>query len=162
MTHKVQASDSSARRMRLRQVVGDFWRECCQMRMTLHPCRRSWRVTRLSRAMLSSRLLMLLPPASSTLRAAQQRNLSEPPLRFRVVPEYPVRFRPPVAFGVVVPAASAVCRRCVKCQDPTPHLMGCRSSARFTPSIRSVGMGDGAFVKSFLSRTLSDSLLLRQ
>ena len=56
--------------------------------------------------MLSSRLLMLLPPASSTLRAAQQRSLSEPPLRFRVVPEFPVGFRAGVALGATVPEAS--------------------------------------------------------
>jgi hypothetical protein len=66
-------------------------------------CRRSWRFTRRSRVMLVSRLLMLLPPASSTLRAAQQRSLSEPPLRFRVVPECAVGFRAGVALGAVVP-----------------------------------------------------------
>jgi hypothetical protein len=92
--------------MRLRQAAGDFWRECCQMRMTFHPCRRSWRVTRLSRAMLSARLLMLSPPASSTLRAAQQRSLSEPPLRFRVVPELQVGFRAGVALRTAVPETS--------------------------------------------------------
>jgi hypothetical protein len=43
--------------MRLRQVGGDFWRACCQMRMTFQPRRRSWRFTRRSRAMLSSRFL---------------------------------------------------------------------------------------------------------
>jgi len=53
--------------MRLRQAWGQFLRECCQMRMTFHPCRRSWLVTRRSRAML-----MLLPLASSALRAAQE------------------------------------------------------------------------------------------
>ena len=42
--------------MRLRQVAGDFWRACCQMRMTFHPLPRSWRVTRRLRAMLVSRL----------------------------------------------------------------------------------------------------------
>ncbi len=56
--------------------------------------------------MLSSRLLMLLPPASSTLRAAQQRSLSEPFLRFRVVPELQVGFRAGVALGAPVPEAS--------------------------------------------------------
>ncbi len=49
---------------------------------------------------------MLLPPASSTLRAAQQRSLSEPPLRFRVVPECAVGFRTPIALGAAVPEAS--------------------------------------------------------
>ena len=92
--------------MRLRQASGDFLRECCQMRMTFHPLPRSWRVTRRSRAMVSSRLLMLLPPASSTLRAAPQRSLSEPPLRFRVVPEGAVGFRAGVANGAAVPKTS--------------------------------------------------------
>ena len=41
--------------MRLRQASGDFLRECCQMRMTFHSLPRSWRVTRLSRAMFSPR-----------------------------------------------------------------------------------------------------------
>ena len=49
---------------------------------------------------------MLLPPASSTLRAAQQRSLSEPRLRFRVVPECAVGFRAGVAVGATVPEAS--------------------------------------------------------
>jgi len=55
---------------------------------------------------LSSRLLMLLPPASSTLRAAQQRSLSEPPLRFRIIPKLPVGFRTRVALGAAVPEPS--------------------------------------------------------
>ena len=41
--------------MRVRQALGDFLRECCQMRMTFHPLPRSWRVTWRSRAMLVSR-----------------------------------------------------------------------------------------------------------
>jgi hypothetical protein len=49
---------------------------------------------------------MLLPPESSTLRAAQQRSLSEPPLRFRVFPESSVGFRAGVALGAAVPEAS--------------------------------------------------------
>jgi hypothetical protein len=73
------------------------------MRMTVQPCRRSWRFTRRSRAMLSVRLLMLLPPASSTLRAALERSLSEPPLRFRVVPKLAVGFRTPVTLWAAVP-----------------------------------------------------------
>jgi len=56
--------------------------------------------------MLSSRLLMLLPPASSTLRAALARSLSEPPLRFRVVPELPVCLWARVAFRAAVPETS--------------------------------------------------------
>ena len=63
-------ASATARRMLLRQASGDFLRECCQMRMTFQPWRRSWRFTRLSRAMLSWRLLMLSPLTSSTLRAA--------------------------------------------------------------------------------------------
>ena len=42
--------------MRVRQALGDFLRECCQVRMTFHPLPRCWRVTRRSRAMLVSRL----------------------------------------------------------------------------------------------------------
>jgi len=57
MTHKIQIPEGTARRMRLRQAFGDFLRECCQMRMTFQPSRRSCRFTRLSRAMLSSRFL---------------------------------------------------------------------------------------------------------
>jgi len=56
--------------------------------------------------MLSSRLLMLLPPASSTLRAAPPRSLSEPPLRFRVVLQLLVGFWAGVALGAAVPEAS--------------------------------------------------------
>ncbi len=58
------------------------------------------------RLMLSSRLLMLLPPASSTLRAALERSLSEPPLRFRVVPELSFCFRSRVALGAALPKTS--------------------------------------------------------
>jgi hypothetical protein len=56
--------------------------------------------------MLSARLLMLLPPASSTPRAALERSLSKPPLRFRVVPELPICFRARVALGAAVPETS--------------------------------------------------------
>ena len=42
--------------MRVRQALGDFLRECCQMRMTFHPLPRSERMTWRSRAMLVSRL----------------------------------------------------------------------------------------------------------
>ena len=42
------------RRMRVRQALGDFLRECCQTRMTFRPLPRSWRVTWRSRAMLAS------------------------------------------------------------------------------------------------------------
>ena len=49
---------------------------------------------------------MLLPPASSTLRAALERSLSEPPLRFRVVPKCAVGFGAGIALGAAVPKAA--------------------------------------------------------
>ena len=47
----------TARRMRARHACGDFFNECCQIRITFQPQSRSWRTTRRSRAMLSSRFL---------------------------------------------------------------------------------------------------------
>jgi hypothetical protein len=77
------------------------------------------------------RLLMLLPPASSTLRAAQQRSLSEPPLRFHVVPECAVGFRAGVALEAAVPETSID-------EDGDP-LLGNRGLARWPSDKGEVG-----------------------
>ena len=80
--------------MRVRQADEDFWRACCQVRMTFHPLPRSWRVTQRSRAMLVFAF---------------------------AVPEGAVGFRGAGALAAVTPIASAASRRSVKCQDLTSH-----------------------------------------
>lgn len=47
MTHKIQIPEGTARRMRVRQALGDFCNECCQTRMTFQPWRGSFLATQI-------------------------------------------------------------------------------------------------------------------
>ena len=110
MTHKIQIPEGTARRMQLRQVWGDLlWKRSREPERSVD-----------SRRQLPDADDFSSPAPELVGDAAVADHVA---LAF-AVPEGAVGFRAGVALGAVVPTASSVRRRCVKCQDATPHSSG--------------------------------------